>query len=151
VLDRTYPGARFIMTHRDIASVIPSAVALAVTVSTPNTTEPDPGYLGRHQIHIWESSLRRLMAFRDAGAEDRFFDVGFLEMQTQPIDVVRRLYAWLGERLGVGAEARMVAWWKHNAEDRTPSKRRYPEDFGIDPNELGERFAFYTERFSYVM
>jgi hypothetical protein len=150
-LDRTYPGARFIMTHRDIAEVIPSAVALAVLLSSPNTEDPDPAYLGRHQADIWETSLRRLIAFRDAGHEDRFFDIGFMEMQSQPIEVIRRLYAWLGDTLSAQAERQMVAWWRANAETRTPALRRRPEDFGLDADKLRERFSFYTERFRPVM
>jgi hypothetical protein len=31
--------------------------------------------------------------------------------------------------------------------DRRPSKRYRPEDFGVDADELTERFAFYAERF----
>jgi hypothetical protein len=146
-LDAEYPGTRYIMTHRDIADVIPSAVALAQVFTGPNTTEPDAPYIARHQAHMWEESLRRLLAFRDAGNEDRFFDIGFMEMQTRPMEVIHRLYDWMGEPLSAVAEQRMSDWWKANAEDRTPSRRRSMEEFGMATEDLRQRFAFYTERF----
>jgi hypothetical protein len=150
-LDRTYPGARFIMTHRDIAEVIPSAIALTVLLSSRSTNEPDTAYMAHLQSHIWETSLRRLIAFREAGNEDRFFDIGFREMQSRPMEVIRRLYDWLAETLSAEAERRMVEWWKTNAETRTPALRRSAEDFGLDANELRKRFSFYDERFRPVI
>ena len=46
--------------------------------------------LGRHNITVWETALRRLVEFRDAGNDDRFFDIGFEEMQTDPIATAMR-------------------------------------------------------------
>ena len=147
-LDRVYPGARFVMTHRDITSVIPSLAALIMALSASLTSHPDPATLGPHSADFWETSLRRLLAFRDAGNEDRFFDIAFAEFQSAPIDVIRRLYAWLGEDLSSEAESRMSSWWKANAETRQPAKRHRPEDFGVTAEELDARFAFYTQRFN---
>jgi hypothetical protein len=146
-LDRVYPGARFVMTHRDIASVIPSLAALLTALSGSLTTNPDPAALGSHCADFWETSLRRLLAFRDAGNEGRFFDIAFAEFQAAPIEVMRRLYAWLGEDLSREAESRMSSWWRTNAETRQPAKRHRPEDFGVTAQELDAKFAFYMRRF----
>jgi hypothetical protein len=146
-LDRVYPDARFVMTHRDIASVIPSVCAVMFTLSKPLTSDPDPAYWGRHNTELWDVALHRTMAFRDAGAEGRFFDISFADMQADPIGAVRRLYAWLGEDLTPVAEARMAEWWEENSKDRHGG-RRYPlEEYGLDADTLRERFRFYTDRF----
>jgi len=42
-LDRVYPDARFVMTHRDVAAVLPSVAALMATLSGALTHQPDPG------------------------------------------------------------------------------------------------------------
>lgn len=146
-LDRVYPDARFVMTHRDITSVIPSVAAVMSALSASLTDEPDPGYLGRHNADVWETALRRLIAFRDAGNEDRFFDISFADMQSDPIGCIGRLYAWLGEELSIEAEAKMAAWWDENSKERHGAHRYRPQDFGIDVDELRDRFSFYTERF----
>jgi hypothetical protein len=146
-LDRVYPDARFVMTHRDIASVIPSVSAVMFTLSKTLTTEPNPLYWGRHNTQVWDTALHRTMAFRDAGGDDRFFDIGFVQMQTDPIGALRGLYAWLGEDLTPVAEARMAEWWDANSRERQGARSHRPEDYGLDADALRERFRFYTERF----
>ncbi|HVM64300.1 MAG TPA: sulfotransferase, partial [Acidimicrobiales bacterium] len=145
--DRVYPDARFVMTHRDIASVIPSVCAVMFTLSRTLTDEPDPRYWGRHNTELWDVALHRTMAFRDGGAEPRFFDIGFADMQAAPIDAVRRLYEWLGEELTPVAEGRMAEWWDANSRERHGAHRYSPEDYGLDVDALRARFRFYTERF----
>ena len=146
-LDRVYPDARFVMTHRDVASVIPSVAAVMSALSRMLTDEPDPRYLGQHNTEIWDTALHRTVAFRDGGADERFFDIAFAEMQRDPIDALRRLYAWLGEELVPEAETRMAQWWDANSRERHGSHTYRPEDYGLDVDQLRQRFRFYTERF----
>jgi hypothetical protein len=146
-LNLVYPDARFIMTHRDITKVIPSVAAVMSALSASLTETPDPTYLGRHNADVWDTALRRLIAFRDAGNEHRFFDISFADVQIDPMATIRRLYAWLGEDLSPHAEGRMVTWWNANSKDRHGSHRHRAEEFGVDVDELRERFRFYTDRF----
>jgi hypothetical protein len=146
-LDRVYPDARFIMTHRDIASVIPSVSAVMSALGGMLTDEPDPVYLGRHNTEVWETALHRTIDFRDAGREARFFDIAFADVQSDPIASVRRLYDWLGEELTAVAEARMREWWDANSRERHGAHAYRPADYGLDVDDLRRRFRFYTERF----
>jgi hypothetical protein len=146
-LDAVYPDARFVMTHRDIASVIPSVAAVMSALGGMLSDRPDPVYLGHHNADVWETSLRRTMAFRDAGAEARFFDIGFADMQADPLAAIGRLYDWLGDELTDEARRRMAQWWDANSRERHGSHRYRAEDYGLDVGELRERFRFYTERF----
>jgi len=146
-LGAEYPDARFVMTHRDIASVIPSVASLMDTLSSPLCTRRDPRYLGSHTADTWELGLRRTVAFRDAGREARFFDVGFGALQADPLGTVRGLYTWLGEELTPVAEQRMQAWWEANPKDKHGVHVYRPEDYGIDLEALRERFRFYADRF----
>ncbi len=146
-LDRVYPDARFVMTHRDIASVIPSVAAVMAALGGMLTDAPDPVYLGRHNTELWETALHRTMAFRDAGGEGRFFDIAFADVQKDPIAAVRRLYAWLGDDFSPEAETRMAQWWDANSRERHGSHAYRPEEYGLDLDELRRRFRFYTERF----
>jgi hypothetical protein len=146
-LDRVYPDARFVMTHRDVASVIPSVASLMTTLASRASDRPDAFYFGEHCTDRWETALRRGINFRDAGREDRFIDFGFREMQTDPIDAVRRLYAWLGEDFSAEAEARMTQWRVDNAREKQAAHHYTPAEFGLDADDLRKRFSFYTDRF----
>jgi hypothetical protein len=145
-LDRVFPGARFVMTHRALLSSVTSSAALIVGLSSALTSKPDPLYEGRRQMNFYDTSLRRLLAFRDSGNEHRFFDIQFADFQSNALRTIRGLYRWLGEEFSIEAEARMKTWWSENRMQREPSRYR-PEYFGIDPAELKERFSFYNERF----
>ncbi len=146
-LDAVYPDARFVQTHRAVEAMIPSEAALFSSLLTPLTTEPDLHYLGQHLADVRVECLRRLIAFRDDGNEDRFLDIGFADMQADPMAQIRRLYGWLGEELSDVAATRMSAWWDENSRERQGSRRHEPETYGVTADGLRERFAFYSERF----
>lgn len=145
-LGRTYPDALFIQTHRNVDDMIPSEAALFSSHLTSLTSEPDEPYIGRHLAHVRVICLERLMAFRDQNPE-KFFDIGFYEMAEDVMGRIRALYAWLGEDLSDVAAERMEAWWAANSAGRHGARSYDAARFGVDPEELKQRFAFYHDRF----
>lgn len=146
-LDAVYPDARFVMTHRDIGAVLPSVCAVKAALSGPLTDSVDRLALGRHEHDLWLESLRRLMAFRDAGHEHRFFDLGFADVQRAPVEAMARLFAAMGDDLTADTRAAMTAWWATNEAERRPAAPVDAHDYGIGLDALREEFAFYHERF----
>lgn len=151
-LDRVYPDAKFVITHRDVTKVIPSVASVSVAVVRMFTGNADPTYFGPHVADLWDVALRRFIAFRDRMGEARFHDIAFDDLQADPIGSVRGLYDWLGEELTPDTVAAMEEWWATNDEERAQHEpHRYdPRDFGLDPDELTERFAYYGERFPFA-
>lgn len=147
-LHAVYPDARFVMTHRDIGRVMPSVCAVKLALSAPLATTYDPVALGRDETDHWWESLHRLLAFRDEGREDRFFDVSFDHVQSDPIGAVERLYAAMGDEFSDEARRRMATWWEGHAASRHRSSPPDPAHFGLDPDSLRRRFAFYHDRFA---
>jgi hypothetical protein len=143
-----YPDARFVMTHRDIAQVIPSVVSLLDATSEFLRTGPLADDFAANQAAYWERALRKTLAYRDAGGDDRFFDIGFAEMRPDPIPAMERLYAWLGEELTDEVADRMRAWWDQNPADKHGAHDYDPEQYGIDLDDLRRQFAFYNDRFA---
>lgn len=146
-LDAVYPDATFVMTHRDIADVIPSVASLMHTLIRVFTDRPDPDYLGGHVCETWELALRRGLAFRDAGHDHRFVDIGFTALQADPIAAIRSLYSHRAEPLSPAAERRMLTWWEQHPRDQYGVHRYSPADYGIDVDGVRERFRFYRDRF----
>ncbi len=85
------------MTHRDVASVLPSVCDVYFELSQAYSDHVDKHYLGRQNSEWTELGLRRLIAYRDAGQNHRFFDVHFGPFQKDPFPTLERLYAFLGE------------------------------------------------------
>jgi len=145
-----YPEARFVMTHRDVAQAIPSVVSLLDATSEYLRTGPLAADFAANQAAYWERSLRKTLAYRDAGHEDRFHDIGFAEMRPDPLPAMARLYEWLGTELTAEVAGRMQAWWEANPAEKQGIHDYSPEQYGIDLDELRAQFAFYNDRFAAV-
>jgi hypothetical protein len=154
-LVEVFPDARFWMTHRDIAAVIPSVADLYYELSKAFSDEADKVFLGRLNVDIWELGLRRLIAFRDgepgqarAGGQDqRFFDIHFAPFQRDPFPIIAQLYQFSGEELTDEAQTRMRSWRQNTPRDKHGAHSYEASDFGIDPGLLRQRFRFYSDRF----
>nr|WP_090274647.1 sulfotransferase [Mycolicibacterium komanii]CRL67585.1 sulfotransferase family protein [Mycolicibacterium komanii] len=146
-LDRVFPDARFVMTHRDPTDVLLSVVDVYADIVGGFTDHLDRRYLGELNVTQWSTGIARVMAFRD-GASKRFYDIDFRAMQADPIGEVKRLYGWLGEPVSDQFEAGMGAWWADNAENREPHPKTDPEEFGLDDNVIRPLFAAYVAAYS---
>lgn len=145
-LDKAFPGARFVMTHRDPTDVMISVCDVFADLTRGFTDDLDLGYIGRLNLERWSLGIERALAFRERGADHRFYDIDFRAMQRDPIGEVRGLYAWLGEPVTREFEERMRAWWAENAEKREPAAHSAPEAFGLSLDDIRPRFAAYVER-----
>jgi hypothetical protein len=145
-LDEVFPDARFVMTHRDPAEVLVSVADLYADVAGRFSDDIELRYLGELNVEQWTVGMARALAFRDAGADGRFYDIGFRAMQRDPIGEVCRLYAWLRQPVTPEFEAGMRRWWAANAEHRDTLEKAGPGLFGIDLDEVRRLFADYTRR-----
>jgi hypothetical protein len=146
-LVKVFPDARFWMTHRDVASVIPSLADLYYELTRTGSYAVDRAGLGRQAAEFCELGMRRMIAFRDGGNDQRFFDVHFAAFQDNPYASLERLYAFIGEELTPQTRERMEAWRRNTPRDKHGEHRVDPADFALDPSGLRQRFAFYTDRF----
>jgi hypothetical protein len=146
-LDEVFPDARYWMTHRDVASVLPSVADVYYELSQAYSDEVDKVFLARQNADWTELGLRRLMAFRDRGNEHRFFDIHFASFQKDPFPTLERLYDFLGETLTPDAVARMKAWRESTPREKHGAHTYDLAEFDIDLAAVRERFRFYTDRF----
>ena len=143
-LDKVFPDARFVMTHRDPTEVIVSVADLYGELTAQFSDDVDRRYLGSLNVEHWTVGMRRAIEFRETQAADRFFDMDFHAIQQHPIDEVRRLYAWLGEPVSDEFEVNMRRWWQDNATARTKNIHPDPASFGLDLDAIRPQFADYT-------
>lgn len=147
-LDTVFPDARFVMTHRDVASVVPSVADLYFELRKAFSNDVDLHAIGQETRAFCELGMRRMMEFRDAGNEHRFFDIQFATFQADPFPSLSGLYEFLGEPLSEEARCGMVSWRTSKPLEAQTYARTDPGVFGLDPERLRDQFQFYSERFA---
>jgi len=150
-LAQVFPDARYWMTHRDVANVLPSVADLYFELSHAFSNDVDKVAIGTMTADFCELGMRRMIAFRDAGNDHRFFDIYFAPFQKDPFPILAQLYGFLGEELTPLALERMQAWRRNTPRDKHGEHRCDPADFGLDPQQLRQRFAFYSDRYSGIL
>jgi hypothetical protein len=147
-LDKVFPDARYCMTHRDVANVIPSVADLYFEMHKPNSDALDKPWMGAANEEFGMLGMTRMIAFRDAGNEQRFFDIHFAPFQKDPFPTLAKLYDFLGEEFTPEAEARMRTWRASTPRDKHGRHEYNGADYGLSTAALREKFAFYTDRFA---
>ncbi|HET8710232.1 MAG TPA: sulfotransferase, partial [Spongiibacteraceae bacterium] len=151
-LDKAFPDARFVMTHRDPTDVMLSVIEVYADIVGKFTEHLDLHYLAELNITQWSEGMKRAISFRDANDsfgqknDHRFYDIHFRAMHEDPIGEVRGLYRWLGEPMTPEFEAGMARWWKENSENREPSSRKDASYYGVDLDRVRGLFTDYVAR-----
>jgi hypothetical protein len=138
-----YPQAKFMWSHRDPAKVMGSVCSLIQYVRSWSSDRNDPVELGDEQLRCWAEGVRRAMDFRKRFGDERFADVSFTDLQTDPVNTLRKSY----DRLGLSFTEdtyRSVQQW---ASDHQPGSRGAHEyalsDYGLTPESVRDQFADY--------
>jgi Sulfotransferase family len=95
-LIKVYPDARFVMTHRDPARVLPSIVDLLRAMRVGILEDPLTKAIGPHVAREWALALGRAIELRDRIGGQRFHDISHRAIMSDPIAEIRKLYRWLG-------------------------------------------------------
>jgi Sulfotransferase family len=142
-----YPNARFLWSHRDPSQVLGSVCSLIHYTRSWSSDRDDSSELGAEQLDRWWTAVQRAMEFRERIGDDRFADISFSELQTDPQGALERGLA----RIGLPFDDRSrtaVGEWADTHEPGAHGAHSYElSDFGLDPELIRERFAPYYASF----
>jgi hypothetical protein len=147
VLLQVFPDAHIVQTHRDPLEVMPSWASLGYSLWQQNSDEADPSTCGAYWSARWAESMQRCMRVRDAGNEERFLDVDFLDTDRDPFAVLKRIYDFIGWQQTEEARAAQEEWMKENRRTTRPPHEYTLEMFGYTEEALRETYREYRERF----
>ncbi|WP_407667666.1 sulfotransferase family protein [Mycolicibacterium arseniciresistens] len=147
VLDRIFPGAVVVCTHRDPVPVALSMIAM-IAYSARMHRDPVPVHdTAAMWVERLEQMLAALIRDRDLLGPDRSIDVRFDDFMADEMRVADAVYALAGEPLTDEARAAMAGYLDGHQRGRLGRVSTSWQDFGIDEEELRERFAPYVSRF----
>ncbi len=143
----TYPNAKFLWSHRDPAKVLGSVCSLIAYIRSWSSDYQDPEELGAEQLAWWVKGIGRAMEFRKKFGDDRFVDVSFEDLQTDPVNTVARSYERLALEFNATARASVRDW----AESHQPGHRGAHAydlaDYGLTPEQVREAFSDYLTNY----
>lgn len=142
-----YPDACIVQTHRDPANVLPSICSLVAGWRSLYEGDVDLRAVGRQQLELYAGMIRSGLEARASAPGRQFFDLDFREVLADPIEALRRCYAHFDLELTPAAERAMRDYHAANPQGRHGEHRYHASDYGLDPEEVDERFAGYVERF----
>jgi hypothetical protein len=141
---KVFPEARLIMTHRDVAQVLPSYCSMCESMTVAQSGAYRRETQGEYWSRRFANGLRSLMALRQTLPADRFIDVQYQDTVTDPVGTGAGVLAALGETVGPAALAAMQACVDGNAREKRPAHRYSAADFGLENATIARDFAFYT-------
>jgi hypothetical protein len=141
-LVETYPGAMIVQTIRDPQEVLPSVASLLATLRGAFSDRVDPRAVGREVLSRWSRGLDQARAARrdPAIGADRFLDVHYEDLVSDPIRVINRIYEYFELTLTEAAERRMQAHLARLERGRQSRHNYRLETFGLGPDEVDALF-----------
>ncbi len=143
-LAAAFPGACIVHLHRDIVATVASGASLFATFRSTYSDEVDGVDVGRFQADQTELWLRRAAAFRSTPAASTvaLVDVDYDDLVQRTASTVQRVYDAAGLDAPVDLLGMIDRYHAAHPREDAGAHRYGPADFGLDPDELRERFAF---------
>ena len=95
----------------------------------------------------WSEAVRRAMDFRARVGDERFADVAFASLQTDPVGALAASYDRIGLEFSDESRAAVAHWAGHHEPGSHGSHPTRSTDFGIDADTVRREFAPYIAAF----
>ena len=147
VLDRVFPGATVVVTHRDPVHVTTSMATMIAYAERMFRYPCDPLRVGEVWTDRAVEMLDSLVRDRDAMTTTTAMDLRFEDFLADQAGAVGRILALAGEDFGAEQRAGVEDYLASHAKGRLGTVDYRPEAVGIDPDAVRERFSAYVARF----
>ena len=135
------PDARIVCTHRDVASVVPSFASLLRTMRRVMYLPEhlDLHALGAETLDQLARTADRARAARDSVPSDRWIDVPFEHLRTDPVQVVERIHRAFGYDWDGATEAAVRSAAASKGHRKSSGHRYTAAEFGLDADQIRAR------------
>ena len=148
VLKAVFPDAFVAITHRDPVAVIQSAVTMQAYTMRINRKHFDAETLITYWSDRVEHLLRACMDDRSVWPAEQSLDVPFHVFMSDDLGMAEQILAKAGLPMTQDARAAVAEYVASHPRGKEGRMIYHLErDFGVDPDELRKRFAFYFDRF----
>lgn len=146
-MSRSFPGIRYVVTHRDPFPVMASLIRLHQGSHMLYCKEFDYKNFSSWALDEFSSEMERHLAWRVAYPDAPVLDVAFKDIVRDGMGVARNIYEFLDLKWSPATEQEIRRWLADN--DKQKDKLEYNlAEIGFDEDECRARFGDYYARFS---
>ena len=144
-----FSDAWVVQTHRDPAKTMPSTVSTTAMIQWLRTDDVDVDSAAQNIQAVFAAGLNGSVDLRTSGAvpADRFVDVHFTELMSDPVSTLRAAYARMGRDFTDDHAAAVLDYLAHKPKGKFGVHRYQPEDWGFTAESLREAMAPYIDHF----
>jgi Sulfotransferase family len=144
---KVWPEVKLVMTHRNVAQVLPSYCSMCASLSISTSASYAREHEGAHWTRRFRTGLERFDALRETLPPGKVIDVRYDDTVRDPLGVARRVMTALGLGTDVADEAAFAASTAENARENRPRHKYSAEQFGLNSEQIARDFAFYHKQY----
>ena len=142
-----YPEAKVVILHRDPLSAVPSTCSLCAVIQAARSDAVDKHEVGAFWLAQIEGAAGGLLRLRARLPEAMVLHFGYSELVGNPVAAMHRICRFVDLPWTKRAEDAMRRWLADNPSDKHGVHTYAAQEFGLDPDDLAERFADYCDEF----
>lgn len=144
---KVWPGTRLVMTHRNVAEVVPSYCSMCCSLTVNSSTTYRKEEEGAHWSSRFRIGLERLEAIRQTLPAGQVIDVRYQDTVSAPAETAERVMTALGIPVDDADRAAFARTIAENAREARPRHKYSAAEFGLTPEVIASEFAFYHDKY----
>ena len=144
-----FGDAWVVQTHRDPVKTMPSTVSTTAMVQWLRTDDVDVDAMAHNILAVFAAGLNGTIDVRASGMvpADRFVDVHFSELMSDPVSTLRAAYAQMGRDFTDSHADAVLDYLAHKPKGKFGVHRYQPEDWGFTAEGLRSDLAPYIDHY----
>ena len=147
VLERVFPGATVVITHRDPVPVTVSMLMMLCYTARMHRSPVDCAEIVDYWVDRLDLMLQAVVRDRDSIPAERSMDVRFDDFMADDLATAARVFEVAGEPLTEAGRTAMADYLDSHRRGRLGRVETSAGLFGLSEADLRARFAPYVERF----
>ena len=149
LLFAAFGDAWVVQTHRDPAKTMPSTVSTTAMIQWLRTDDVDVAGAAQSVLAAFTAGLNGSVQLRASGAvpAERFVDVHFTELMSDPVATLSAAYARMGRDFTDSHAVAVLHYLAHKPKGKFGVHRYAPEDWGFTAEGLRASMAPYIDHY----
>lgn len=144
---KVWPDVKLVMTHRNVAQVLPSYCSMCASLSINSSKNYHKEEQGAHWTKRFRDGLARLESVRRHLPNGQIIDVRYEDTVSDPLGTGMRLFRALGVDADDEDQKAMQRSIHENSREARPVHKYSAADFGLTGEGISSDFADYHDKY----